>query len=322
MRSIGSAQGRGIAIAALGGIAAALLLLWIPVGLIEMVVASSGISEAWPAAAPPLGLKARLLLAGFAGLMVVGLISVTRRSRKASDGVEGMDGRKQRAQGARQMGFAFSKLTALARGRVAAPFDQPMEGRAPSLRRADAHPDAPARAPIFASRDFYGLDIFSKPESGQPLAKPVAPAADAATLAPDPVEQENLLQPSFQRPAASVAEAEADAEIPMPFECAPDDLVETLASVIAPMPVSEPDPDPDPTPESTHGLTIAQLTERLERGLSLRARAPMVTAGMASVIADMPVAAPVPVRDSVAPDADDALRAALGALRTMAGRAR
>lgn len=318
MRSIGSAQGRGVAIAALGGISAALLLLWIPVGLIEMVVASSGISEAWPAAAPPLGLKARLLLAGFAGLMVVGLISVTRRSRKASDGVEGMDGRKQRAQGARQMGFAFSKLTALARGRVAAPFDQPMEGRAPSLRRADAHPDAPARAPIFASRDFYGLDIFSKPESGQPLAKPVAPVADAATLAPDPVEQENLLQPSFQRPAASVVEAEA--EIPAPFECAPDDLVETLASVIAPMPVSE--PDPDPTPESTHGLTIAQLTERLERGLSLRARAPMVTAGMASVIADMPVAAPVPVRDSVAPDADDALRAALGALRTMAGRAR
>lgn len=320
MRSIGSAQDRGVAIAALGGISAALLLLWIPVGLIEMVVASSGISEAWPAAAPPLGLKARLLLAGFAGLMVVGLISVTRRSRKASDGVEGMDGRKQGAQGARQMGFAFSKLTALARGRVAAPFDQPREGRAPSLRRADAHPDAPARAPIFASRDFYGLDIFSKPESGQPLAKPVAPAADAATLAPDPVEQENLLQPSFQRPAASVAEAEAEAEIPMPFECAPDDLVETLASVIAPMPVSE--PDPDPTPESTHGLTIAQLTERLERGLSLRARAPMVTAGMASVIADMPVAAPVPVRDSVAPDADDALRAALGALRTMAGRAR
>lgn len=314
MRSIGSAQGMGIAIAALGGIAAALLLLWIPVGLIEMVVASSGISEAWPAAAPPLGLKARLLLAGFAGLMVVGLISVTRRSRKASDGVEGMDGRKQGAQGARQMGFAFSKLTALARGRIAAPFDQPMEGRAPSLRRADAHPDAPARAPIFASRDFYGLDIFSKPESGQPLAKPVAPVVDAATLAPDPVEQENLLQPSFQRPAASMVEA----EIPAPFECAPDDLVETLASVIAPMPVSE----PDPTPESTHGLTIAQLTERLERGLSLRARAPMVTAGMASVIADMPVAAPVPVRDSVAPDADDALRAALGALRTMAGRAR
>ena len=115
-----------------------------------------------------------------------------------------------------------------------------------------------------------------------------------------------------------MVEAEAKAEIPAPFEYAPDDVVETLASIIAPMPVSE----PDPTPDSTHGLTIAQLTERLERGLSLRARAPMVTAGMASVIADMPVAAPVPVRDSVAPDADDALRAALGALRTMAGRAR
>jgi len=40
------------------------------------------------------------------------------------------------------------------------------------------------------------------------------------------------------------------------------------------------------------------------------------------VIADMPVAPAVPVRDMVAQDADDALRAALGALRSMAGQGR
>jgi hypothetical protein len=42
----------------------------------------------------------------------------------------------------------------------------------------------------------------------------------------------------------------------------------------------------------------------------------------ASVLADMPVEAAVPVRDHVEQGVDEALRAALGNLRNMAGRAR
>ena len=325
--SIQSRQGRDIAIAALGGIAAALLILWIPVGLVEMVVASSGISEAWPAAAPPLGLKARLLLAGFAALMVVGFVSVTRRARPLDGHGEGKEGRNPRAQGARQMGFAFSKLTALARGRIGAPFDTPVEVRAPSLRRADAHPDAPARAPIFASRDFSGLDIFARPESGARGAIPSGdsqPAAMAATTGPEapvpmtqpPAAPVDLAQPTFQRSPAPVDEVETLLQ-PAAFHTTMDAPIPPVEAdtVVA----AAPDSDLAPVADPTHGLTIAQLTERLERGLSQRSRAP---AAPVSVIADMPVAAPVAVRDSVATDADDALRAALGALRTMAGRAR
>jgi len=40
------------------------------------------------------------------------------------------------------------------------------------------------------------------------------------------------------------------------------------------------------------------------------------------VIADMPVASAVPVREAVSEDVEDALRAALGTLRTMTGRPR
>lgn len=323
-----SRQGRGFAIAALGGMAAALLVLWMPVGLVEMVVASSGISEAWPAAAPPLGGKARLLLAGFAGLMVVGIMSVMRRVRPVDDGDHEKEGRDQRAQGARKMGFAFSKLTALARGRIGAPFDQPIEGRTPSLRRADAHPDAPARAPIFASRDFRGLDIFARPGSHNRSAiQPGDSNASVMAQTPEPeavAAPVDLPQPTFQRPSAPIDKGtdavadEVEAMLqPAPFRpVAPAAVPDMDAqAAVAPAPLPAPAPAADPI----FGLTITQLTERLERGLSQRSRVPTASA---AVIADMPVAAPVPVRDNVATDADDALRAALGALRTMAGRAR
>lgn len=286
---------------ALGGLAAALLVLWIPVGLIEMVVASSGLSESLPAAAPPLGLKARLLLAGFAALMAVGLMGMMRRQDRPTE----QGGRRLRVQGARTMGFAFSKLTALARGRAA-----PVDDAIPSLRRADAHPDAPARAPIFASRDFNGLDIFARPDAiRRPLVMHPEPEQDAIVpsaglvmpSAPLPIAEDELPQPTFQRPATPLVEPDVADE-------APQDVA----------PVTLPPLDPIPT----QGLSITELTQRLERGLALRSRPPAAEAGAVRVIADMPVTPAVPVRDMVAQDADDALRAALGALRSMAGRGR
>lgn len=286
---------------ALGGLAAALLVLWVPVGLIEMVVASSGLSESLPAAAPPLGLKARLLLAGFAALMAVGLMGMMRRQDRSAE----QEGRRLRVQGARKMGFAFSKLTALARGRAA-----PVDDAIPSLRRADAHPDAPARAPIFASRDFNGLDIFARPDAiRRPLVMRPEPEQDAIVpsaglvmpSAPLPIAEEELPLPTFQRLAAPLVEPDVADE-------APQDAA----------PVTPPPLDPIPT----QGLSITELTQRLERGLALRSRAPAAETGAVRVIADMPVTPAVPVRDMVAQDADDALRAALGALRSMAGRGR
>ncbi|PDH65410.1 MAG: hypothetical protein CNE89_11625, partial [Sphingomonadaceae bacterium MED-G03] len=104
--------------AGLAAIAAAAALLATPVGLLETAVASSGLSEALPAAAPPLGLTARLLMAGFVGMLAAGLVAAMNRDPDAADDERDKDGRQHRASGARHMGFAFSKLTALARGRA------------------------------------------------------------------------------------------------------------------------------------------------------------------------------------------------------------
>jgi hypothetical protein len=320
--------------AALAGLAAALLILWMPVGLVEMIVASSGLSEALPAAAPPLGLKARLMMAGFAGLMAVGIVGLTRRD-SGVPALEDGKGRAHRVQGAHKMGFAFSRLTALARGRVASDSDQDV----PVLRRADAHPDAPSRPPIFASRDFDGLDIFPRTDSGrkalvanrQSEQDIIVPLGNLAMpSAPMPLTDAELPQPAFLRPAGPFAaptlvdhhdiddEGEAESE-----SVAQAAEIERTPHQAAPISAqhSEETVRPAPLPiRSTHGLSIAELTERLERGLTHRSRTVVPPVATSGVLADMPVASAVPVRGAVEQDADEALRAALGALRSMAGR--
>ena len=284
--------------AGLAAIAAAAALLATPVGLLETAVASSGLSEALPAAAPPLGLTARLLMAGFVGILAAGLVAAMNRDPDAADDERDKDGRQHRASGARHMGFAFSKLTALARGR-AMPVAEP---DAPSLRRADAHPDAPPRPPIFASRDFDGVEIFARPDAGrrllvvapEPEARSVLsmPSFAARSLPAEPVEEERPA-PAFAPPAHRFG-ARAGRSIRLPAMA--------CATATPPIPMQSP------------------AAARLERGLASRRR--MAGANVAPVLADMPVAPAVPVRQSVAPDADEALRAALGTLRTMAARRR
>src|SRR3546814_2807905 len=114
----------------------------LPVGLVETVVASSGLSEAVPAAAPPRGLKARLRLAGFGAAMALGLIWAGQREKRVALLTHDKQGRGNGASGVSEMGFALSKLNWLSRDR---------RKSGPALRRADAHPDAPARSPIFSS---------------------------------------------------------------------------------------------------------------------------------------------------------------------------
>ncbi|MET0370476.1 MAG: hypothetical protein ABW039_03765, partial [Sphingobium sp.] len=188
---------KGRAVVALAAAGAALALLSTPVGLLEMIVSSAGLSEVLPAAAPPLGLKARLLLALFVALMAGAAAAAMRREASSGSDAGIEKGRSNTARGASKMGFALSKLAAIARGSIRSAD----RGAAPSLRRADAHPDAPARTPIFASRDFGGLDIFARTEPGrreilvepEPEHDPVVPAAGLAMpSAPAPLPETDL----------------------------------------------------------------------------------------------------------------------------------
>ncbi len=287
---------------ALAGVSVALVVLLMPSGLVEMGIASSGLSEAWPAAAPPLGMKARLLLSGFAALMTMGAIMMVRRERPVAAMGRDEERHDDHAGGARLMGFAFTKLSAFAKGRSVPPIEA-----APAVRRADAHPDAPVRAPIFASRDFGGSDIFEG-DRDAPFMAPRAPMAFEA--APEMREAEIITLPSFA--AVDTPAWENDAE--------PVDEVPTFTASAFSAPVFEVPAEPAPT----QGLSIGELTDRLERGLSLRNRtpAPAPAPSDARIIADMPVVPAMPVREMPSENADEALRTALSALRSMAARPR
>lgn len=190
------------------------------------------------------------------------------------------------------MGFALSKLNWLTRARGAGD----TRGSRPALRRADAHPDAPARTPIFASRDFGGLDIFPRVTSGRTEEAEIAEAAQTSIV---------LALPGTALPAA-------------PKEAIDAEFEEIAAP--APLPARGAGAAPSVSARRAQPPSIAELTERLEQGLARRARTPQPDAPQ--LLADMPVEPPVPVRDRVENEADEALRAALEALRAMVDRTR
>lgn len=329
--------------ASLAGAGAALALLSMPVGLLEMIASSVGLSEILPAAAPPLGLKARGLMAIFLGLMAFGLAAALGRETKRANARTENQGRATRAAGGSIMGFALSKLTALARGR-AGPVKTPIravastsdEQAAPALRRADAHPDAPARAPIFASRDFGGLDIFPRlkaEESAQAVlshgfSEESEALGDAAPGLPMSAASAALAGTALRGPFDAVPDAGLDigaAPITLPAELTTD-LAEPEAKTLLSVDTGRSD---RPTGE----LSLTELTDRLERGLRARNEARQARAvhalpaaddadATAPVLAAIPPAEPVPVRASVADEVDGALRAALGTLRGLTGRSR
>ncbi|KFG89294.1 hypothetical protein BV98_003122 [Sphingobium herbicidovorans NBRC 16415] len=268
-----------------GGVAMAVILLAMPAGLVETIVASSGLSEAWPAAAPPLGMKARLMLAGFGAMMAMGWVCFNAAPVPVKE-----DRRRRGVTGVSRMGFALPKLNWLSRSRTTGA----SRVARPLARRADAHPDAPARTPIFASRDFGGLEIFPR------IAPALAREAEA-----NHIEQQPAM-PSFQ----PVIEEHAVAPEPVEAE------FEEISSWTHP---ASADPVEQPM-QAAQAPSLAELTARFERGLAERVRG--ARGATDGVIADMPVEQPVPVRERVEDDVDKALRAALGTLRAMADRTR
>jgi hypothetical protein len=157
--------------------------------------------------------------------------------------------------------FTFAAVWALmgALGRVQAPRAAAAEpdAQAPRLRRADAHPDAPARRPLLA-RDL-----------GEPLElDEVAPASTKSDPFP---ESESRPLPAFlvpQEPEPEpVAEAETEAKPAQP-EPQPEPEPEAAS---APVPIAELAAQlPESAAEDDQSLS--QLVNRIEFGLTSRKR--------------------------------------------------
>lgn len=142
-------------VAILAGGAAAALGMLMPLDALQNLVIDSGLPFLLAAAEPPLGMKARLLLAGVGGVVAFAVIF----------GVMRLIGRKPARPtrwGAEDGDTGFEA--------------------APRMRRRDLHPDAPTPAPISALRDLGepGVAKASEPPLilTEPLPEPVAEAEE------------------------------------------------------------------------------------------------------------------------------------------------
>lgn len=217
--------------------ATAFLAYAVPAAIVERAVAAIG-SAPLAAAAVPFGAVARAVLALAAAGMAGGAIwAVFRRLDGARPGT---------AAEAEPEIDLFAPVPAAA--------------AMPQLRRADIHPDAPARRPIFAASDLGAPmdDVHSgqTPFGRPPLFGTAAPVAAAAALPVHP-------------PVAADARAEDDDNADLLLLDARYGLDDD-ASDAMPAPGADPGPAAPiaALPDSTE--SIAGLMARLERGLERR----------------------------------------------------
>jgi hypothetical protein len=216
-------------LAAFAAVSAGFVAFAMPEPLFSGLVEASRLPQFVAAAQPPLGETARFAMVGAAALLTFAAI--------------------------------WALMAALDRvPERAAPSAEP-EAEAPRLRRADAHPDAPARRPLLA-RD------LGEPLELEELAGPAEPPAEEppfadAELGPLPgflVPQE----PEPELEAEAEAEPEAEAALqwnaPLEAEPEPEPPVAALAAQL-------------PEAAAPNDASLAQLVNRIESGLTRKRQA-------------------------------------------------
>ncbi|HEX8241239.1 MAG TPA: hypothetical protein VF574_16005 [Allosphingosinicella sp.] len=232
-----SARGFDAGLAALAALSAGFVVFAMPEPLFAGLVETSRLPEFVAAARPPLGDTARFAAVGAAALLT----------------------------------FAAVWLLLAAVGRVPAgrKAEAGPEAEAPRLRRADAHPDAPARRPLLA-RDL-----------GEPLD--LEDFAEVPEV-PAPAEAEYRPLPAFlvpQQPEAEpVAEAEPDYHEPEPQPTdhqpewnPPESQWRGAEPEAEPLPISELAAQLPEAEEEESDQPLSQLVNRIEFGLARKRQA-------------------------------------------------
>lgn len=296
--------------AALGLVTAAGFAL-VPGDMLARVILRSGIPAIIAAAEPPLGITARIVLA-LAGGGIVALLSWFA------------------------LFLVLGSRTLVMGSGAAVQADGDTGDSVPVLRRADAHPDAPSRRPVFANRDLGTpfLDVRARPAHKADLALPPEPSPLPMVHAPmdlpvdlemtlsafdpgaiglstppmvaavPPLPPQRLVAPSLVSPADRPQVFEPTERFET-FELTPMVRSDPAQSAVPPQPSAAHNlavsAEPDRQPRDTQA-TITALLERLERGVTqLDSRAP----------------SPAAKRDA---RTDDRLQETLGTLRRMATR--
>ena len=218
-----------------GGVVMAAVVALLSTGTLESLVWTTGVAALVPAASPPLGLTARMLLALGSGLLVGALLWSS-------------------------LFLLFGPGGLLARR-------APREDGMPVIRRADAHPDAPPRKPMTAAD--LGTPMMevgigasgARDERTIPvdLDLPLA-AFDPKAILPVPMEPVRPVPPLVQptMPVSSTMPVPPTMIAPV-IEVSPTAEPETFVTAPAPKPAAVAvDAEPEDTPEVGAPTLIAR----------------------------------------------------------------
>lgn len=250
------------------GLITAIAFALIPGEILDRLVLRSGIAAIIAAAEPPLGMTARIVLALMGGGTIALLVWFA-------------------------LFLILGSRTLVLGGEVVADADPDNGDSVPVLRRADAHPDAPSRRPVFANRDLgtpflevrarqaiEGADAIDPaaaplPMSEGPVDLPVDldlplsafdPGAIGMSVDPTPVPPLAATTPPLTIPPLVSPTERRQIFEPTErfetFELTP--MVRTDSAAPA-----EPRQEPPREPRDTQA-TITALLERLERGVTHR----------------------------------------------------
>jgi hypothetical protein len=218
-------------LAAFAAVSAGFVAFAMPEALFSGLIQATGLPELVAAARPPLGDTARFAVTGAATLVTFAAV--------------------------------WALMAALDRVPARREPAAELEAEAPRLRRADAHPDAPARRPLLAR------DLGEPLELDQMAEAPVEAPFAEADLRPLP----GFLIPQEPEPAA-VAEAEAETEADQP-EPQPEPAAEARPEPAAePLPIAELAARlPETEAEDEGDQSLSQLVNRIEFGLNRKRQA-------------------------------------------------
>ncbi|WP_157220248.1 hypothetical protein [Flavisphingomonas formosensis] len=308
-------------VAMLMGGAVAFVSIAMPTPLFERLVVMSRLPLILPPAEPPLGFTARTLLAVVTGLLAFGVTLAGLR----------LIGRKPKPRRKPEFVFApepeeFAAKTPAERiFREREP--EPLLKDKPRLRRADSHPDAPPRRPIFAQEDLgesfdtlgdslneLRLDPYELPGAAAMEPEPSTPETPVI-IDHEPIakrwdieqEAESLTPAETPQPAVEPAPAVAAAPKPSTLDVAPADFVASAVPPRAEKAAAKPEP------ARTDNASIEDLVSRFEAGLARRATRSGRTMRPSATIQSIPTT-------GAPDDMDDALRDALDQLRRMTSR--
>lgn len=248
-RPAGGASIVNTGFAALAAGALGFLVFAMPEDIFSDLIVRSGLPAYLPAAEPPLGMKARAGAIGAVALLVFAFVLLLLR------GIDRLSARPARG--------------------VAEPVES--EADSPRLRRADAHPDAPAPRPILAGRDlgaFADSDEYDyPPEADDEMfadlpAQPLPGFLAANRGRPEEVVEQDLESAELAEPELdeeafeeSGFDEEQAEEEPLLLDTPADDRsVEALVSQLS-------------EAEEMQDNSIASLMHRLETGLERREEA-------------------------------------------------